>query len=204
MHSTNRLPMGSCRRQLLAAVLVGTALSALTTTAEVQGQAPDATAQAVAALSRYCTVCWRNARLHPDCWADCTQEVLARLLERVELESWGRLLTSDSPQRDELVRAIDTVKKRFQRARRFHNHVELLADRRESDRRRLNHERQAVREAAEQHLSPRQQRILRFSFEGWSVQDIARELDLPAERVSDEKYKAIRKLRQHLCATDVA
>lgn len=205
MDSPNRMPLGSYRRrQLLAAVLVGTALSALTTTSEVQGQVPDSTAQAVAALSRYCTVCWRNARLHPDCWADCTQEVFARLLERVELESWGRLLTSDGPQRDELVRAIDTVKKRVQRARHFRNHVELLADRRESDRRRLAQEREAVREAAEQHLSPRQQRILRFSFEGWSVHDIARKLDLPAERVSDEKYKAIRKLRRHLCPADVA
>ena len=44
-------------------------------------------------------------------------------------------------------------------------------------------------------LSPRQQRIVRMSFEGWSVHDIASELRLPPERVSDEKYKAIRKLR---------
>jgi hypothetical protein len=37
-----------------------------------------------------------------------------------------------------------------------------------------------------------------MSFEGWTVQDMAGELGIPAERVSDEKYKAIRKLRQHL------
>ena len=37
-----------------------------------------------------------------------------------------------------------------------------------------------------------------MSFEGWSVQEMAEELRLPAERVSDEKYKAIRKLREHL------
>jgi DNA-directed RNA polymerase specialized sigma24 family protein len=36
-----------------------------------------------------------------------------------------------------------------------------------------------------------------LSFEGWSVHDIAHELRVPPERVSDEKYKAIRKLRDH-------
>ena len=56
-------------------------------------------------------------------------------------------------------------------------------------------EREAVRRAAADLLSPRQQRILQLSFDGWSVHEIALELQLPAERVSDEKYKAIRKLR---------
>jgi hypothetical protein len=31
---------------------------------------------------------------------------------------------------------------------------------------------------------------------------MAAELQLPAERVSDEKYKAIRKLRERLCSAD--
>jgi hypothetical protein len=31
---------------------------------------------------------------------------------------------------------------------------------------------------------------------------MAAELKLPAERVSDEKYKAVRKLRAHLCRED--
>jgi hypothetical protein len=43
-----------------------------------------------------------------------------------------------------------------------------------------------------------------MSFEGWAVQDMADELQLPAERVSDEKYKAIRKLREHLCRDENA
>ena len=30
------------------------------------------------------------------------------------------------------------------------------------------------------------------------MQEMAEELAVPAERVSDEKYKAIRKLREHL------
>ena len=37
-----------------------------------------------------------------------------------------------------------------------------------------------------------------LSFEGWSVHEIAEEMQIPAERISDEKYKAIRKLREKL------
>jgi DNA-directed RNA polymerase specialized sigma24 family protein len=42
---------------------------------------------------------------------------------------------------------------------------------------------------------------LQLTVEGWSVQEIAGELQVGAERVSDEKYKAIRKLREHLNPT---
>src|SRR4051812_26050719 len=31
-------------------------------------------------IQRYCTACWRNARLDPGLWDDCTQEVCCRLL----------------------------------------------------------------------------------------------------------------------------
>jgi DNA-directed RNA polymerase specialized sigma24 family protein len=40
--------------------------------------------------------------------------------------------------------------------------------------------------------------VLQLSFEGWSVHEIADTLSIGVERVSDEKYKAIRKLREHL------
>ena len=58
-------------------------------------------------------------------------------------------------------------------------------------------ERDAVRQAASQLLSVRQQTILRMICEGWSVTDIAQELATTPERVSDEKYKAVQKLRAH-------
>ena len=47
-------------------------------------------------------------------------------------------------------------------------------------------------------LSPRQRKIVELSADGWAVPDIAAELETTPERVSDEKYKAIRKLRTHL------
>jgi RNA polymerase sigma factor (sigma-70 family) len=184
----------------MAAMVLGTALSALGTAGITQA-APETTTKAVADMSRYCTTCWRNARLHPDSWTDCTQEVFSRLLERVEPAAWSRVLQGEGEERREFLRAIDTVKKRTQRCRRWSgNGVEQIADPRARDAGRLADERAAVQQAAPEVLNPRQQRILQMSFEGWSVHEIAAELCLPPERVSDEKYKAIRKLRNHLCA----
>src|SRR5262249_51269885 len=160
---------------------------------------PDPT-KAVADMSRYCTACWRNARLHPDSWTDCTQEVFSRLLERVTPDSWDRVLQTEGDERREFLRAIDAVKKRTQRSRKWAgNCVEQVADPRTQHGTQLSEVRQAVEQAPQELLSPRQQRILQLSLEGWSVQEIATELATPPERVSDEKYKAIRKLRGHLC-----
>jgi RNA polymerase sigma factor (sigma-70 family) len=179
------------------AVVLGTALSALGGPAQAT-TAAEGTVQAINDLGRYCTTCWRNARLPADCWGDCTQEVFRRLLERVPTADWGQALRADGQERREFLRAIDAVKKRTQRARRHTLSADGVPDRRDPDARRLAEDREAVSRAAADLLSPRQQRILRLSMEGWSVQEMARELDLPVQRISDEKYKAVRKLRATL------
>jgi DNA-binding NarL/FixJ family response regulator len=46
-------------------------------------------------------------------------------------------------------------------------------------------------------LTSRQQRILQLICAGANVSEIAQELSMTPERVSDEKYKAIQKLRAH-------
>jgi RNA polymerase sigma factor (sigma-70 family) len=186
------------RRPYVMAVVLGTALTALGS-APTSAAAQETTLRAVNDLSRYCTTCWRNARLHPDVWTDCTQEVFSRLLERVGPDAWGRVLQDDGEERREFLRAIDAVKKRSQRSKRWAPEpAEGVADRRDSHRRAVAVEREAVARAAAELLSARQQRIMQLSFEGWSVHEIAAELRTPPERVSDEKYKAIRKLRGRL------
>jgi RNA polymerase sigma factor (sigma-70 family) len=179
----------------VVAMVLGTALSALGTQAS---SASEPALRAVNDISRYCTTCWRNARLDPNSWTDCTQEVFCRLLERVAPDAWNNLLKREGEERREFLRAIDAVKKRSQRARRFTSQdVETLADCRDTQERGLAEDRQAVNLAASQLLTPRQQHILQLSLEGWSVQEISSELALSADRVSDEKYKAVRKLRRH-------
>ena len=183
----------------MVAVVLGTALTALNTAPGLATESPEVSSKAVNDMSRYCTTCWRNARLHPDNWTDCTQEVFARLLERVAPHAWDQVLSAEGDERREFMRAIDAVKKRSQRSRKWtSNTIETVADRRGVQERRFTNELDAVRQAARELLSARQQRILQMSFEGWSVKDIAEELQTPAERISDEKYKAVCKLREHL------
>jgi RNA polymerase sigma factor (sigma-70 family) len=186
----------------LMAVVLGTALSALGPTAGQAASTVDAP-RAVHELSRYCTACWRNARLDPGCWGDCTQEVLCRLLERVPPASWDAVLHAEGEERKEFLRAIDAVKKRTQRQRRWSAPLpDSIADRYAPVAERRAEERRLVEQAAAEMLSPRQQGILQMSFEGWSVQDVAGQLRMSPERVSDEKYKAIRKLRSQLCQSE--
>jgi RNA polymerase sigma factor (sigma-70 family) len=185
------------RRPYVVAMMLGTALSTLGAAPAPAAQVPAETAQAITDISKYCTACWRNARLDPDCWQDCTQEVFCRLLDRISSDDWGRILASDGEERKELVRAIDTVKKRTQRVRKYAP-LPDIADRRDP---RPSDDWTTIRQAALAALSPRQRDILDLSVAGWSVHDIAKELSTSPARVSDEKYKAVHKLRSRLSPT---
>lgn len=177
-------------RRAMMAVVLGTALSTFS------GSGGSASADTLNDLSRYCTACWRNARLPTDLWSDCTQEVFVRLLERVPMNAWDRSLADEGDERREFLRAIDAVKKRVQRSKKWVPcSDDQVADGRDAGDRERAEELDAVLAAAKEQLSDRQHQIVRRTLEGWSVPDIARELNTSPERVSDEKYKAIRKLR---------
>src|SRR5262245_62176593 len=104
------------RRPYVVAMVRGTALTALAPAAPaVAAPAARSSERAVADMSRYCSTCWRNARLHPDVWTDCTQEVFRRMLERVPPDAWDQVLGAEGEERREFLRAIDAVKKRTQR-----------------------------------------------------------------------------------------
>ena len=205
-------------RSLMVAVVLGTAL----TTGENKASSAAANArgtsissdlgcspQVIQDITRYCQACWRNARLPMDQWDDCTQQVFTRLLERVPSSRWAELLPSvndENADRRELIRAIDSAKKRFQRGRKWQELNDQIHDRQIPALHRGVQEtvqdlRQDLDTAAERLLSPRQQLIVRLTADGWAVPEIANELRTTPERVSDEKYKAIQKLRGHFTAT---
>ena len=70
----------------------------------------------------------------------------------------------------------------------------------DNDRAEAEH-REVIARAAEKVLSLRQRAILDDTISGYSVPEIAERLAIAPERVSDEKYKAIRKLREVLPTT---
>ena len=180
------------RRAVATALVMG--LAALTAQASESELVHD--------IQRYCAVCWRNARLDPGLWDDCTQEVCVRLLGKAragELDL-NLVLAEDTPERRELVRAIDMVRKRVQRARKIQSLDDQVTpgsdlDARHRERQELGEILEAARHAV---LSPRQDRIVELWTRGWTVPDISRTMGLSPARVSDEKYKALRKLERHL------
>src|SRR3954452_18618161 len=138
-------------RSCMIAVVLGTALAALGT-GEVKASEPSP--RDLTSISRYCAACWRNARLPTDRWNDCTQEVFRRLLERLPRGGWGAALANETEERRELLRAIDTVKKRHQRERaRFGGLNTVVADHRDARDRWGAEEREALRLAAGRVLS---------------------------------------------------
>src|SRR5439155_10101401 len=156
--------------RMMVAMVLGTALSAL---------GGEASAQTVNDLSRYCTACWRNARLPADCWTDCTQEVFTRLLERVPSQDWGGLLRVEGEERRELMRAIDAVKKRVQRGRKWSPYPpESVADHRPAADTMRAEQFEELRRAADEILSDRQRQILQRSIEGYTVQELAEQLGI--------------------------
>ena len=198
---TRYLPSKRSSRGVMVAVVLGTALAATPAKASASTRtAAEPTSKAVTDITKYCQTCWRNARLPADRWQDCTQAVFVRLLERVEADKWGTVLVdSETAERREFLRAIDAVKKRTQRARKFATLSPDLPDR-QPVHNSTRDDRDAVAKAAAENLSPRQRRILELTADGWPVPEIATELNTTVERVSDEKYKAIKKL-QHAFGT---
>lgn len=191
---THYLPSKRSSRNAMVAMVLGTALAA-TPSKAAASTAAEPGAKAVTDISKYCQTCWRNARLPADRWQDCTQAVFVRLLERIEADKWGTVLVdSETDERREFLRAIDAVKKRTQRARKFAALSPEIAERRPVSNA-TRDDREAVAKAAAENLSPRQRRILKLTADGWAVPDIATELATTVERVSDEKYKAIKKLQ---------
>ncbi|MFQ3651194.1 MAG: sigma-70 family RNA polymerase sigma factor [Gemmataceae bacterium] len=182
-------------RPMMVAVLMGTALATL---GSGTLRANQISPQHLSDIGRYCTTCWRNARLPSHAWEDCTQEVFRRLLERVPPHAWSRTLQIESEERREFLRAIDAVKKRTQRSRRHSPEIEQAADTRDQIDRMRHEDREAVERVARELLTERQQQIVQLSLHGHTVQEISETLGLAPERISDEKYKAIRKLRERL------
>ncbi len=153
-------------------------------------------------IQRYCTACWRNARLDPGLWDDCTQEVCCRLLGKARAGQLdlNLVLADDTTERRELVRAIDMVRKRVQRTKKYVVLDDQLTpgpdiDARDRERQELGELLENARRAV---LTDRQDRIVEMWTRGWTVPEIGTALDMPVARVSDEKYKALRKLERHL------
>jgi RNA polymerase sigma factor (sigma-70 family) len=158
-------------------------------------------ADAMAAIQRYCSASWRNAGIDAQDWEDCTQDAMMLLLERIPRH---RLMVAindaDSVERHTLKQAVWCITKRCKRSSKTTSLNEFCLCDWAADQSDVAEQFEQVDQAACTCLTARQQHILFLLREGWSVSEIADELQIDNARVSDEKYKAIKKLRERLVA----
>ena len=161
---------------------------------------PLSESEVVQQIQRYCTVSWRNANVPRTEWADCSQQLFCELLQRVPRRYLDLAIAQgESEERRELNRAIWRIIKRHRRSEvgaplhfgwRDPSHSgrakeldDLLAD---------------VIQSGRRELSARQLCIVQMTSEGYTIVDIAKHLGITVARVSDEKYRSIRKIRETL------
>ncbi len=150
--------------------------------------------KAVESVNAYCTTSWRNAGIPANEWQDCTQETFAELLGRISVDSLHQAVTDKgSDARRELNRSVWCVAQRYRRR----NVAKPLppAEVAEPQQSEAGAELRELINAPGNCLSNVQRQVLSHLADGNSVAETSVLLGLPAHRISNEKYRAIRSLR---------
>ena len=194
------------RQRAWDAALVATQLDELIGATDAAAEPADVSA-GLAQLDRYLARSWFRAGLAPQQHDDCTQAVYAALLQSLGRDRFDGLLgeigqagirdvlsreTVDGP---DFFRAIDAVKKRAQRERSFQtlDGVDAAAATGRSE-----DWKSTVEEAIASSLSPREAALIRATLEGESPAEIANQWGIAPKTVSNEKTRALQKLRDAL------
>lgn len=189
------------RQRVLAACAV-----ALATAVGGSVVGSEADASTLEQLQRYCVSSWRHAGIRRQDWDDCTQQALLELVALLPQDGLSTAVHDRaSHERRELNRAVWRLVQRCRRAPKHdsfderqpptHRASHPLSSSNHSD---ADRDWEAVMQAAAEVLSDRQLEILQLSREGWRAAEIAERIGISAQRVSDEKYKAITKVRERL------
>lgn len=156
-------------------------------------------ADAINSIERYCTISWRQAGIPDYDWDDCTQDTMLELLSRLPGQRFERAIEiASSPERRELMRSVWAVAQRWRRAaRRSPISLDVVQAQVTSDVPDLPGDTEALANAFE-NLSDTQRQIISLWLDGNTVAEISDQMNIPAARVSDQKYKAIRSLKNQL------
>jgi RNA polymerase sigma factor (sigma-70 family) len=185
--------------------------------ADILGNArPDADAEALTSglsqLNRYLTRSWYRAGIPSQLHDDNSQAVYETLLAHLGrdrfdglVEDIGRVgirdvLSRETADGPDFFRAIDMIKKRAQRERSFQplDTIDVATSTRQEERR--AEWRDALHEAINQSLSPREAALIHATLMGESPAEIASRWGIAPKTVSNEKTRVIQKLREVLTA----
>jgi len=193
------------------AALVASQLDDLFGTTQAAVESSDVSA-GLAQLDRYLARAWFRAGLASQQHDDCTQAVYASLLQTFGRDRFDQLLgevgevgirdvlsreTADGP---DFFRAVDTVKKRAQRERTYQplDSVDAASMNRPDESAAVWKD--SLHEAILSSLSPREAALIRATLQGETPAEIAQQWGIAPKTVSNEKTRALQKLREVLAS----
>jgi DNA-binding CsgD family transcriptional regulator len=175
---------------------------------------PQALESGLSQLDRYLARAWARAGISSQHYDDCTQAVYTTLLQNLGRDGFDHLvedighqgvrqvLNAETSEGPDFFRAVDMVKKRAQREKSFQSldayPTEVAApigwDGATAD------WRGALNEAIDRSLSSREADLIRATLQGKTPAEIAAQWGVAPKTVSNEKTRAIQKLREALVA----
>jgi RNA polymerase sigma factor (sigma-70 family) len=162
----------------------------------------------LAQIDRYLARAWYRAGIAPQQHDDCTQAVYTTLLQGLGRDRFDQLLSEvgqsgirdvlsrETAEGPDFFRAIDTVKKRAQRERSFQTLDAASMNR--PDNSRSTDWRSTLQEAILSSLSPREAALIQATLQGETPAEIAQQWGIAPKTVSNEKTRALQKLREAL------
>ena len=163
-------------------------------------------------LNRYLSRSWSRAGLPPQAHDDASQAVYVSLLQNLGsarfngmMADVGRsgirdVLSRETPEGPDFFRALDTVKKRFQRERTFQplDTIDVASTPPGDDA--LASRRGALHEAIGRALTPREASLVYATLMGRTPAEIASQWGVAPKTVSNEKTRVLQKLRDVMVA----
>jgi RNA polymerase sigma factor (sigma-70 family) len=164
----------------------------------------------LAQLDRYLARAWYRAGLSPQQHDDCTQAVYTTLLQTLGRDRFDQLLgevglfgirdvlSRETAEGPDFFRAVDTVKKRAQRERTFQplDAVDVSTMNRPDGP--SSDWKSTLQEAIQSSLSPREAALIQATLQGETPAEIAQQWGIAPKTVSNEKTRALQKLREVL------
>jgi DNA-binding CsgD family transcriptional regulator len=199
-----------------AGTSISTSTSAGTTLSPTVSASPEAAvdikalSSGLTQLNKYLSRAWYRAGISPQLHDDSSQAVYTTLLQHLGRRTFDSLVTDvghsgikdvftrETSEGLAFFRAVDMVKKRAQRER-MHQSLDALDVASPIDQQGLGgSRRQALLEAIDRTLSPREAALIRDTLMGKSPAEIADEWGVAPKTVSNEKTRVLQKLRMAL------
>lgn len=186
---------------LIPAIVFAASIAVSSSEANASERGQPHETQVVRQIQRYCSASWQNANVPRAEWQDCSQQVFLELLQRIPRGQLANAIACPaSDERRELNRSIWRIVKRWRRRVRHPSldgydaadPATLAVHQTDDD------VLERVTQAAAEQLTQRQACIFSLLCEGHSIGQISEHLNIPAQRVSDEKYRAIQKIRRYV------